>query len=42
MKTMSAREVKNAFELMINTVRASPVQIEKHGRGVAVVAAVEL
>lgn len=41
MKTMSAREAKNGFGLMIDTARAAPVLIEKHGRGVAVVLAVE-
>ncbi|NNM62808.1 MAG: type II toxin-antitoxin system prevent-host-death family antitoxin [Steroidobacteraceae bacterium] len=41
MKTMSAREAKNAFGLMIDTARAGPVLIEKHGRGVVVVVAVE-
>lgn len=41
MKTMSAREAKNSFGLMIDTARAGPVQIEKHGRGVVVVLAVE-
>jgi len=41
MKTMSAREAKNAFGLMIDTARAQPVLIEKHGRGVVVVVAVE-
>lgn len=41
MKTMSAREAKNGFGLMINTARAAPVLIEKHGRGVVVVIAVE-
>jgi prevent-host-death family protein len=34
---MSAREAKNAFGLMIDTARAEPVLIEKHGRGVEVV-----
>jgi len=34
MKTMSAREAKNGFGLMIDTARAAPVLIEKHGRGV--------
>jgi len=38
---MSAREAKNAFGLMIDTARAEPVLIEKHGRGVVVVIAVE-
>nr|WP_296576700.1 type II toxin-antitoxin system prevent-host-death family antitoxin [Phreatobacter sp.] len=38
---MSAREAKNAFGLLIDTARAEPVMIEKHGRGVVVVVAVE-
>ncbi len=41
MRAMSAREAKNAFGLMIDTARAEPVLIEKHGRGVVVVIAVE-
>ncbi|MBB6011318.1 prevent-host-death family protein [Aquamicrobium lusatiense] len=41
MKTMSAREAKNGFGLMIDTARAEPVLIEKHGRGVVVVISVE-
>jgi len=41
MKTVSAREAKNAFGLMIDTSRAGPLLIEKHGRGVVVVVAVE-
>lgn len=41
MKTMSAREAKNTFGLMIDTARAEPVRIEKHGRGVVVVLSVE-
>ncbi len=41
MKTMSAREAKDAFGLMIDTARAEPVLIEKHGRGIMVVIAVE-
>ncbi len=41
MKIMSAREAKNAFGLMIDTARAEPVLIEKHGRGVVVVVSVE-
>ncbi len=40
MKTMSAREAKNGFGLMIDTARAEPVRIEKHGRGVVVVISV--
>jgi prevent-host-death family protein len=38
---MSAREAKNAFGLLIDTARAEPVMIEKHGRGVVVVVAIE-
>jgi len=41
MKTMSAREAKNGFGLMIDTARAEPVTVEKHGRAVVVVLAVE-
>ncbi|NRF10804.1 type II toxin-antitoxin system Phd/YefM family antitoxin [Agrobacterium pusense] len=41
MKIMSAREAKNGFGLMIDTARAEPVLIEKHGRGVVVVISVE-
>ncbi len=41
MKTMSAREAKNGFGLMIDAARAEPVRIEKHGRGVVMVIAVE-
>jgi prevent-host-death family protein len=41
MKTMSAREAKNGFGLLIDTARAEPVRIEKHGRGVVVVLSVE-
>lgn len=41
MKIMSAREAKNAFGMMIDTARAEPVRIEKHGRGVVVVISVE-
>ena len=41
MKTMSAREAKNAFGFMIDTARAEPVLIEKHGRAVVMVISVE-
>ena len=41
MKIMSARAAKNAFGLMIDTARAEPVRIEKHGRGVVMVSSVE-
>jgi prevent-host-death family protein len=41
MKTMSAKEAKNGFGRLIDTARAEPVTVEKHGRGVVVVMAVE-
>ncbi|WP_273727824.1 type II toxin-antitoxin system prevent-host-death family antitoxin [Brucella gallinifaecis] len=41
MKSMSAREAKNAFGLIIDTARSEPMRIEKHGRGVVVVVSVE-
>lgn len=41
MKSMSAKEAKNAFGLLLDTARAEPVTIEKHGRGVVVVLSVE-
>ena len=41
MKTMSARDAKNGFGLLLDTARAEPVTIEKHGRPVVVVLAVE-
>lgn len=41
MKTISAREAKNIFGLMIDIARAEPMRIEKHGLGVVVVVSVE-
>ena len=41
MKSMSARDTKNGFGLLIDTARAEPVAIEKHGRAVVVVISVE-
>lgn len=41
MKTLSARDAKNGFGRLIDLARAEPVTIEKHGRGVVVVMAVE-
>ncbi len=41
MKTMSARDAKNAFGMLIDTARAEPVMVEKHGRPVVVVLSVE-
>lgn len=38
---MSAKDAKNSFGHLIDTARAEPVLIEKHGRGVVVVLAVE-
>lgn len=41
MKSVSAREAKYNFGKLIDTARAEPVVIEKHGRPVVVVIAVE-
>jgi prevent-host-death family protein len=41
MKFMSAKDAKNEFGLLLDTARAEPVTIEKHGRPVVVVLAVE-
>jgi prevent-host-death family protein len=41
MKIMSAKEAKNGFGRLIDTARAEPVTVEKHGRGVVVVLSVE-
>ncbi|MCW2189459.1 prevent-host-death family protein [Bradyrhizobium elkanii] len=41
MKTMSAKAAKNGFGLLLDTARAEPVTIEKHGRPVVVVISVE-
>jgi len=41
MKSMSAGAAKNAFGLLLDTARAEPVTIEKHGRGVVVVLSIE-
>jgi prevent-host-death family protein len=41
MKSMSAKDAKNAFGLLLDTARAEPVTIEKHGRRVVVVVSVE-
>ncbi|MGH7070249.1 MAG: type II toxin-antitoxin system prevent-host-death family antitoxin [Acetobacteraceae bacterium] len=41
MKSMSAREPNNILGLMIDIARAEPVLIEKHGRGIVAVIAVE-
>lgn len=41
MKSMSAKDAKNGFGLLLDTARAQPVTIEKHGRAVVVVLAYE-
>jgi prevent-host-death family protein len=41
MKSMSAKDAKNGFGLLLDTARAEPVLIEKHGRPVVVVMSIE-
>jgi prevent-host-death family protein len=41
MMTMSAKDAKNAFGLLLDRARAEPVTVEKHGRAVVVVLSVE-
>ena len=41
MKSLGAREAKNAFGRLLDDARAEPVAIEKHGRAVAVVLSME-
>jgi prevent-host-death family protein len=41
MRTLSAREAKYNFGRLIDTARAEPVTVEKHGRPVVVVLSVE-
>lgn len=41
MQTLSAREAKYNFGRLIDIARAEPVTVEKHGRAVVVVLAVE-
>lgn len=41
MKSMSAKDAKNGFGLLLDTARAEPVTIEKHGRPVVVVLSTE-
>jgi len=38
---MSARDAKNGFGRLIDVARAEPVAIEKHGRAVVMVLAIE-
>jgi len=41
MQSISARDAKNAFGRLIDLARAEPVAIEKYGRSVVVVLAIE-
>jgi prevent-host-death family protein len=41
LKSMSAKDAKDGFGRLIDTARAEPVVIEKHGRPVVVVMSVE-
>lgn len=41
MQTLSAKDAKYSFGRLIDTARAEPVTVEKHGRAVVVVLAVE-
>lgn len=41
MQTMSAKDAKNAFGLLLDKARAEPVTVEKHGRAVVVVISIE-
>lgn len=41
MRTMSAKDAKNSFGMLLDYARAEPVQVEKHGRPVVVVMSVE-
>ncbi len=41
MKTIAAKEAKNGFGKMLDTVQREPVTIEKHGRAVAVILSLE-
>lgn len=41
MKTMTAKDAKNNFGLLLDCARAEPVQVNKHGRPVVVVVSVE-
>ncbi|WP_352532544.1 type II toxin-antitoxin system prevent-host-death family antitoxin [Mesorhizobium sp. M0060] len=41
MKNISAKDAKYGFGMLIDTARAEPVTVEKHGRPVVVVISVE-
>ncbi len=36
MQTMSAKDTKNSFRMLLDQAKAKPVQVEKHGRSVSV------
>ncbi len=41
MKSMSAKKAKDGFGLLLDTARAEPVTLEKHGRPMVVVLSTE-
>lgn len=41
MKSMTAKDAKNNFGLLLDNARAEPVEVQKHGRPVVVVLSVE-
>lgn len=41
MKSMSARDAKNCFGQLLDSARAEPVVVKKHGRPVVAVIAIE-
>lgn len=41
MRSISAKDAKYGFGRLIDTARAEPVTVEKHGRAVVVVLAIE-
>jgi prevent-host-death family protein len=40
-KSMSAKEAKNSFGMLLDYAQAGPVEVQKHGRPVVVVLSVE-
>lgn len=42
MELVPAKEAKNGFGLLVDTARAEPATIEKHGRSVVVILSVQL
>jgi prevent-host-death family protein len=41
MRSMSAKDAKNSFGLLLDSALAEPIQVMKHGRPVVVVMSVE-